>query len=141
LATLAAPPALPPDVAASLAACPAAARAHVSALRGLIYETAADHPAVGELTETLKWGQPSYLTEKSKSGTTIRLGWAETGATVSLFVHCQTSLVGEWRERYGDALTFVGNREISIPTDTDLPRAPLQHCVAMALTYHSRKAS
>lgn len=141
MATLAASPALPPDVAASLKACPAAARAHVTALRALIYETAAARPDVGDLTETLKWGQPAYLTDQSKSGTTIRLGWAKDGATVSLFVHCQTSLIAEWRERYDETLTFVGNREISIPTDTDLPRAPLQHCVAMALTYHSRKAS
>ena len=107
----------------------------------MILETAAERPEVGTLTETLKWGQPAYLTDQTNSGTTIRLGWAEDGATVSLFVHCQTSLVGAWRQRYDDTLTFVGNREISIPTDTDLPRAPLSHCVAMALTYHSRKAS
>lgn len=140
MATIAALPSPPPDVAASLGACPAAARAHLSALRALIFETAAARPEIGALTETLKWGQPSYLTEQTKSGTTIRLGWAEDGASISLFVHCQTSLVGEWRQRYDDALTFVGNREISIPTDAELPRAPLQHCVAMALTYHARKA-
>jgi len=91
------------------------------------------------VSETLKWGQPAFLTSKTMSGTTVRLGWSEGGDTVSLFVHCQTSLVGEWRERYGEELSFVGNREISIPTRSPLPRVPLQHCVAMALTYHSRK--
>ncbi|NQY96900.1 MAG: DUF1801 domain-containing protein [Henriciella sp.] len=141
MATLAVSPAPPPDVAASLEACPAAARTHLTGLRTLIFETAAELPEVGEITEALKWGQPSYLTDQTKSGTTIRLGWSEDGASVSLFVHCQTSLVGEWRQRYDDALTFVGNREISIPTDAALPRAPLQHCIAMALTYHARKRS
>lgn len=141
MATIAALPSPPPAVAASLDACPAAARAHLTGLRALIFETAAARAEIGALTETLKWGQPSYLTDQTKSGTTIRLGWAEDGAAISLFVHCQTSLVGEWRQLYDDTLTFVGNREISIPTDKDLPRAPLQHCVAMALTYHARKAS
>lgn len=98
MAKIAALPSPPPGVRSALDACPAAARAAVTALRALIIETAADLPEVGPLTETLKWGQ-----------------------------------------QYGDQLTFIGNREISIPTHTDLPRAPLQHCIAMALTYHSRK--
>ena len=110
-------------------------------LRELIFDVAESDPDVGPVTETLKWGQPSYLTHKPKSGTTIRLGWSETGDTVSLFVHCQTSLVDTWRAHYGDALTFIGNREIALPTDQPLPRAALQHCIAMALTYHLRKTA
>ena len=129
----------PPDVAAALQTCPTNARSHLADLRTLILDTAADLPETGQITETLKWGQPAFLTEQTKSGTTIRVGWDEAGTRLSLFVHCQTSLVGEWRERYGDDLNFVGNREICIPTRTPLPRVPLQHCVAMALTYHSTK--
>ena len=135
-ATLSSPP---QDVAAALDLCPVAAHAHLYELRTLILSVAAGLPEVGPITETLKWGQPSYLTSKTKSGTTIRLGWSDTGGSISLFVHCQTSLVGEWRERYSDQLTFVGNREISIPTRSPLPQDALKHCVAMALTYHSRK--
>lgn len=141
MATIAALPSPPPDVAAALDACPRAARGAVTHLRALIFETAAGLPEVGALTETLKWGQPAYLTAQTKSGTTIRLGWDEEGGAISLFVHCQTSLVDTWRQRYGDELTCIDNREISIPTHTDLPRAPLQHCIAMALTYHSRKTA
>ncbi|MCR9194873.1 MAG: DUF1801 domain-containing protein [Hyphomonas sp.] len=141
MAKIALLPTPPPGVRAVLDACPPAARAAVTALRALIFDTAAATPEVGALTETLKWGQPAYLTQQTKSGTTIRLGWDEDGRFISLFVHCQTSLVDTWREHYGDELTFVGNREISIPTHTDLPRAPLRHCIAMALTYHSRKTS
>ncbi|MEO1553179.1 MAG: DUF1801 domain-containing protein [Pseudomonadota bacterium] len=108
-------------------------------VRALIVETASELPDVGRLTEALKWGQPSYLTAKSKSGTTLRLGWDEAGSVLSLFVHCQTTLIGEWRARYADTLTFIGNRELQIPTDRPFPRAALKHCIAMALTYHSRK--
>ncbi len=141
MATIADLPSSPPDVANVLATCPEQARAHVAGLRALILDTAAGLPEVGPLSETLKWGQPAFLTEKTKSGTTLRLGWAETGASISLYVHCQTRLVADWRAQYGDELIFVGNREISIPTEAPLPRAPLKHCVALALTYHSRKAS
>ena len=128
-------------VADVFASCPKAARPYLDELRALVFETAASTPGAGALEETLKWGQPSYLTHRPKSGTTIRLGWSENGDTVSLFVHCQTSLVDTWRAHYGDALTFIGNREIAIPTDQSLPRAALQHCIAMALTYHLRKTA
>ena len=129
----------PPNVARALAACPDGAAKTLSALRDLIFETASALPEVGPLTETLKWGESAYLTEKTKSGTTIRLGWDGAGTRVSLYIHCQTTLVGEWRDRYPNELTFVGNREVQMSTQDPLPRAALQHCIAMALTYHSRK--
>lgn len=129
----------PPNVADRLATCPPAARPHINALRALILDTAASLPEVGLLTETLKWRQPSYATQASKSGTPIRLGWdTDTGSRISIFVHCQTTLVDEWRQQYGDDLTFIGTREIAIPTDNPLPIEPLRHCIAMALTYQSR---
>ena len=131
----------PESVADAMTACPRSTRVQIDALRALIYETVAATPGVGEIEETLKWGQPSYLTHKPKSGTTIRLGWDEAGARLSLFVHCQTSLVDAWRDRYGDTLTLIGNREIALPTDQPLPRAALQHCIAMAMTYHWRKSA
>lgn len=126
-------------VAATVKDCPPAAAAHLRDIRAMIYDIAAARADIGQITETLKWGQPAYLTEKPRSGTTIRLGWDESGETVSVFVHCQTSLVESWRARYDDTLTFVGNREIRLLTAAPLPRKPLAHCIAMALTYHSRK--
>ena len=41
-------------------------------LRKLIIETAKEIDGVTKLEETLKWGEPSYLT---KSGSTIRMDW------------------------------------------------------------------
>lgn len=120
---------------------PPRARACLKALRTLIRDTARVTPAAGPLTETLKWGEPAFLTEATKSGTTLRLGWkpAEPGI-VRLLVHCSTTLVSEWRDRYGDTLDFEGTRAIRFDTGAPLPRAELAHCIAMALTYHSRKS-
>ena len=42
-------------------------------LRALILKVAAETKGVGELEEALKWGQPSYLTRQTGSGSTIRI--------------------------------------------------------------------
>ncbi len=130
----------PLKIQSTIRQCPTNLLPLVSQLRDLILRTAASNPDIGPLTETLKWGQLSYLTEQTKSGTTLRLGWdKENAAFVSLFVHCQTSLVGEWRDLYEDQLTLIGNRELRIATDKPLPTDAITHCITMALTYHSRK--
>ncbi len=135
-------PEIEADVRAVFEAFPQAPRTHLLALRRLIFETAASTPAAGALTETLKWGEPAYLTSATKSGTPIRIGWkARAPETASLFVSCQTSLIEDWRARYEQRLTFVGNREIALPLSAPLPRAELGHCIAMALTYHLRKSA
>lgn len=59
-----------PAVAAVFAAYPAGMRKRLLALRALVLDVAAKTEGVGPLTETLKWGQPSYLTDETKSGTT-----------------------------------------------------------------------
>ncbi|MEM7493881.1 MAG: hypothetical protein AAF296_10890 [Pseudomonadota bacterium] len=48
-------------------------------------------------------------------------------------------LIEDWRTRYEDTLTFIGNREVRLPLDAPLPTEPLRHCIAMAFTYHARK--
>ena len=85
-----------PAVEAVFAAYPEPARGRLMALRRLILETAAATDGVGPLDETLKWGQPSYLTPKSRSGTTIRIDRLKTGG-YGLFVNCQTSLIETYR--------------------------------------------
>ncbi len=142
MATKASLQTMPPAVAAAYEAFPPAARKLLLSLRRLIFDTAAGLPAAGPLTETLKWGEPAYLTEATRSGTTIRLAWSpKQPATASLFVSCQTSLIETWRDRYSDDLTFIGNREIRFPLGQPLPDATVRHCIAMALTYHKRKSA
>ncbi|MBR9834847.1 MAG: hypothetical protein GYB42_06590 [Alphaproteobacteria bacterium] len=58
---------------------------------------------------------------------------------IGLFVNCQTTLLDEWREHYSETLDLIGNREIRLPLGEPLPLEPLRHCIAMALTYKTRK--
>ncbi len=131
---------IPSAVSAVYETYPATARSLLLSIRKLVFETAALLPEAGALTETLKWGEPSYLTEATRSGTTLRLAWSQKRPdAISLFVNCQTSLVETWREQYGETLELVGNREIRLPLAAPLPIEALAHCIAMALTYHHRK--
>lgn len=107
-------------------------------LRDLVFETAVKTDAAGEIVETLKWGQPSYLTIRPKSGSTIRLGVGKSGQP-ALFCHCQTSLISEFRDIYPKVFEFEGNRALVLKDGEALPKAELAHCIALALTYHRRK--
>ena len=64
---------MPADVAAAFSGFPASVRARLLEVRDLIFETAVAIEGVGPLTETLKWGEPAYLTLATGSGSTIRL--------------------------------------------------------------------
>lgn len=133
-------PAPPPEVAAVFEAVPPAPRKMLKALRKLIYATAARTPDAGALKETLKWGEPAYLTAETGSGTTIRLGWKPAfPERVGLYVHCQTNLVDRYRSRFADQLTFDGDRGILFDVGTPLPEDEAAACIAEALTYHSAK--
>lgn len=126
-------------IAAALDACPGPARSKLLALRKLIFDTAQATEGVGTIEETLKWGQPSYLTAETGSGSTIRIDRVKSADhQVALFFHCQTDLVATFRELYPE-LSYSGNRAILLDTDKKLPEAKLRHCIALALTYHLRK--
>ena len=106
-------------------------------VRILIFQTAASSPVIGTLTETLKWGQPAYLTEASKSGSTIRLG--EKDGHGVIYLNCKTTLVDTMRDIYPDAFSYQDNRAVLFPLDQPLPNNALAHCAEMALTYHLTK--
>ena len=129
-----------PKVEAVFEAYPARLRPPLLALRDLIIDTANGTDGVGELVETLKWGQPAYLTTRPRTGSTIRidaLKGSETG--YAMFFHCQSRLVPTFRELYPDAFTFEGNRALHFTTDETPPQDALRHCIAVALTYHSKR--
>ena len=109
-------------------------------LRQLIYDTAASIEGVGDIEETLMWGEPSYLTTKSKSGSTIRIAWKESQKEqYSIYFKCTANLVPAFRERFPNKFTFGGNRSIDFKTDDDVPVKELKQCIALALTYHLNK--
>jgi hypothetical protein len=129
-----------PAVAAAFDAFPPSAREQLAAVRALIFEVAATTPGDGPVTETLKWGEPAYLTQASKSGSTIRLGVTKGAqARCAVYLNCKTTLVAEYRAAFADVFAFDGNRAVLLDPDAPLPRPALAQAIAMALTYHRRK--
>jgi len=109
-------------------------------LRHLIFATAVETKGVGSLEETLKWGQPSYLTCCPKSGSTIRIDAIKsTPDRYAMFFHCQTTLVETFREIYPHALAYEGNRAIVFNVNEKIYEKAVRHCIALALTYHLNK--
>jgi hypothetical protein len=120
---------------------PAALREKLLFLRELIFETAAETAGVGKLEETLKWGQPSYLTAQTGSGTTIRIDRVKSApARYALYVHCQTKLIATFRELYPGEFRYDGARSIVFDSADEIAEPALRHCVGLALTYHNDKA-
>lgn len=118
---------------------PVPVKAKLLALRRLIFATAKSTKGVGALEETLKWGQPSYLTAETGSGSTIRIDQMKPAADqVAVYFHCQTNLVETFRELYPE-LSYSGNRAILLDVAGNLPEPALRHCLALALTYHLRR--
>jgi hypothetical protein len=120
-------------------AYPKPVKPHLLALRKLIFDTAKATKGVGALEEALRWGQPSYLTPASKSGSTIRIDQVKASpGQYAIYFHCQTDLVETFRELY-PKLSYSGNRAILLDAAKKMPETELRHCVALALTYHLRK--
>jgi hypothetical protein len=129
-----------PAVEAVFRAYPAPVRAKLLALRRLILDTAKTTTGVGALKETLKWGQPSYLTAETKSGSTIRIDQVKSAANqYAVYFHCQTDLVATFRELYPREFSFGGNRSILLNARDEIDQPALRHCLALALTYHLNK--
>ena len=106
-------------------------------LRQLILNTAAETDGVTSLEETLKWGEPSYLT---KGGSTIRIDWKQSSPNeYAMYFNCQSKLIDTFRELYSDVLSFEGNRAIVFKVGSELPVNELKHCISLALTYHKVK--
>ena len=130
-----------PAVAQAYEAFPPAVRRKLLRLRELIFSTAAATPGVGEIEETLKWGEPAYLTSQSKSGSTVRLGWKKARPTqYAIYFNCQTTLVESFRTLFPHDFDFEGNRALVFDEAASVPSDALTHCIAAALTYHRRGA-
>lgn len=133
---------VPAAIAEALGHHPEPVRLQLLEVRDLVFAVAAETEGVGPLTETLKWGEPAYLTETSKSGTTIRLGVSKSAPDqCAVFVNCQTTLIDTFRTLFANDFTFEGNRALIIPATGDFPREALALCLRAALTYHRQKAA
>jgi hypothetical protein len=115
-------------------------RAKLMALRQLIFDTAVRTAGVGELEEALKWGEPAYLTSKTKSGSTLRIAYKATKPSqYAMYFNCQTTLVDTYRTMFPNDFQFEGNRAIVFELAERLPKKELAWCITAALTYHQRR--
>jgi hypothetical protein len=127
-----------PRVAATFAAYPIGARKKLMKLRECIFEVAANTDSVGEIDETLKWGEPAYLTTASKSGSTIRIAWKKAKPDeYAMYFICTTGLIDMFRSVFAQDFKFEGNRAIVFKTEEAVPWDALRFCVAAALTYRT----
>ncbi len=128
-----------PGVAQVFADYPSAVGPALWDLRDLILKTAAATPGVGPLEETLKWGEPAYLTAQSKSGSTIRLRYQPKHPTqYALMFNCQTTLVETFRTLFPRELRLEGQRAVLFDAAQPFPTQTVAFCIAAALTYHRK---
>ncbi len=84
-----------PEVAQVFDGYPAPMRRRMLRLRQIVLDTAAETEGVAAVEESLKWGEPSFLT---KGGSTIRLDWkARSPHRYALYFNCNTSLVDTFK--------------------------------------------
>lgn len=134
-------PPVPGAVAEALSRYPEPVRTRLLEIREIVFSVAAETKDIGALTETLKWGEPAYLTEASKSGSTIRLGTTKSAPDkCAVLFNCKTTLVETFRAHFAGDFAFEGNRALIVPATGALSREPLMLCLRAALTYHRSKA-
>ena len=74
---------------------PESVREKMQFLRQLVIETAEETDGVEALEETLKWGEPSFVT---KNGSTLRMDWKErTPGQYAMYFQCSSRLVDTFR--------------------------------------------
>lgn len=131
---------IPTEVSAVFDQMPKEARDTLLKVRNFILEVAQDNPHIGPVEETLRWGEPAYITVNKKTGSTLRLGVERASGHPALFFNCKTKLVEQFRQQFGDDLRYSKNRAVLIDTDVDGIAQELQTCIAAALSYHLRTA-
>lgn len=126
-----------PTVIRTFNTYPPLVRKKIRHLRKLIIETAKETQGLDVLEETLKWGEPSYLT---KTGSTIRIDWKEKKPDqYAMYFKCTSKLIPTFRKVYGDVFDFEGDRAIIFQMDDDVPDEALKNCIRAGLMYHKVK--
>lgn len=125
------------DIAQVFNQYPQVVRDRLLFLRQLIFNVAENVANTGHITETLKWGEPSYL---AKGGSTIRLGWkSKQPRQYGIYFHCKTTLVETFKELYPGTFCYDGRRAIIFDLTDEVPIEPLKQCILLSLEYHQRK--
>lgn len=116
-------------------AYPDPARAGLLALRALILDEASSLTEIGEVSEVLRWGQPSYITPERKAATTLRLG-THKHAQFAIFAHCQSTVIADYAMRFPGWDRLDGNRAVLFDSTDQIEPFRLRNLIRHALTYH-----
>src|SRR5690606_28656645 len=89
-------------------------------LRGLVIETAEETEGIDDLEETLKWGEPSFIT---KNGSTLRMDWKEKSPDqYAMYFQCTSRLVNtsrmifdrKFQYKENGAIIFQQNQKLTV---------------------------
>ena len=106
-------------------------------LRKLVIETAEETEGVCVLEETLKWGEPSFIT---KNGSTLRMDWKEKAPyQYAMYFQCTSRLVDTFRLVFDHKFQFEGKRAIIFKLNQNIPELELKECIKATLIYHKVK--
>lgn len=100
-------------------------RERMLALRKMIIETAEELDRVISMEETLKWGEPSYLT---KDGGILRMDWKEKSPDqYAIYFKCTSRLVETFKTVFSDVFEYQVNRAIIFQMDDSIPKKELKN--------------
>ena len=126
-----------PKVEKTFANYPVSVRRKMQKLRELVIETARETEGISRLEETLKWGEPSFIT---KNGSTLRIDWKEkTPEQIAMYFQCTSRLVDTFRLVFDHKFQYEGKRAILFPLDQKIPIEELKACIKASLIYHKVK--
>ncbi len=126
-----------PRVQGVFDAYPSEVNQQMRALRTLVLETASEIPELVSLEETLKWGEPSYLT---KHGSTLRMNWKKKNPNqFAMYFKCTSKLVSTFKEVFDDSLKYETTRAVVFQLDDEIPEAKIKECIKATLRYHKVK--
>ncbi len=126
-----------PEFEVKMLSYPEHVRPKMQSLRELVIQTAKETPEIEELEETLKWGEPSFVT---KIGSTLRMDWKEkTPEQYQMYFKCTSRLVETFKLVFGDLFEYENNRAIIFKLDDEIPVVELKKCIVATLKYHKVK--
>jgi len=112
-------------------------RSNMNYLRELVEATAQEIEGVKTLEETLKWGEPSFIT---KHGSTLRMDWkAKAPKQYALYFKCTSKLVVTFKQVFDQKFQYEGHRALIFKLEDEIPKTELKQCIKAALRYHKVK--
>jgi hypothetical protein len=126
-----------PDFESVIANYPDFVRDKMRFLRRLVIEAANEISEINKIEETLKWGEPSFVT---KTGSTLRMDWKKkTPDQYQMYFKCTSRLVETFKMVFGDFFEYEKNRAIIFQLDQEVPVNELKQCIKATLLYHKVK--